>query len=59
MKMREAIEQYILWRRAHGAKFTNGASLLHQFLGHADGAAECLLAACAHAPTPLQDDGGS
>ena len=41
MRMREAIEQYILWRRAHGAKFTNGASLLHQFLGHADGAAEC------------------
>jgi hypothetical protein len=41
MRMREAIEQYILWRRAHGAKFTNGASLLHRFLGHADGAAEC------------------
>ena len=41
MTMREAIEQYILWRRAHGAKFTNGASLLHRFLVHADGAAEC------------------
>jgi hypothetical protein len=24
MTLREAIEQYILWRQAHGAKFTTG-----------------------------------
>lgn len=41
MTLREAIEQYILWRKAHGAKFTAGANLLHQFLRHADGDAEC------------------
>jgi integrase len=41
MTLREAIEQYILWRKAHGAKFTTGANLLRQFLGHADGDAEC------------------
>ena len=26
MTLREAIEQYILWRQAHGAKFTSGAA---------------------------------
>lgn len=41
MTLREAIEQYILWRQAHGAKFTTGANLLRQFLGHADGDAAC------------------
>jgi site-specific recombinase XerD len=41
MTLREAIEQYVLWRRAHGAKFTTGANLLRQCLGHADGDAEC------------------
>ena len=30
MMLREAIEQYILWRQAHGAKFTTGANLLRQ-----------------------------
>ena len=30
MTLREAIEQYILWRQAHGAKFTTGANLLRQ-----------------------------
>jgi hypothetical protein len=41
MTLHEAIEQYILWRKAHGAKFSTGANLLRQFLGHADGDAEC------------------
>jgi hypothetical protein len=40
MTLRRAIEQYILWRKAHGAKFATGANLLRQFLGHADGDAE-------------------
>ena len=41
MTLREAIEQYIVWRRAHGAKFTTAANLLRQFLGYADGDAAC------------------
>ncbi len=41
MTLREAIGQYILWRRAHGAKFTAGANLLRNFLGYADGNAAC------------------
>ncbi len=41
MTLREAIEQYILWRQAHGAKLTTGANLLRQFLGYADGDATC------------------
>jgi site-specific recombinase XerD len=41
MTLREAIEQYILWRQAHGAKFTIGRNLLLQFLGYADGNAAC------------------
>jgi len=41
MTLRETIEQYIIWRRAHGAKFTTAANLLRQFLRHADGDAEC------------------
>jgi site-specific recombinase XerD len=41
MTLRETIEHYVLWRRAHGAKFTTGANLLHRFLDHADGDAAC------------------
>ena len=41
MMLRDAIEQYILWRRAHGAKFTSGANILRRFLGYADGDAAC------------------
>jgi len=41
MTLRDAIEQYILWRQAHGAKFTSGANLLRHFLAYADGDAAC------------------
>lgn len=41
MTLRETIEQYILWRQAHGAKFTTGANLLRHFLRYADGDATC------------------
>lgn len=41
MTLREAIEQYIVWRRAHGAKFITGANLLRHFLRYADGDAAC------------------
>jgi site-specific recombinase XerD len=41
MMLHEAIEQYILWRQAHGAKFTTGANLLRDFLGYADGDRVC------------------
>ena len=30
MTLRKAIERYVLWRQAHGAKFTTGASLLRR-----------------------------
>jgi site-specific recombinase XerD len=41
MMLREVIEQYILWRRAHGAKFTTGANLLRHFLRYTNGDATC------------------
>ena len=41
MILREAIDRYVLWRRAQGAKFTTGANLLRRFLHHADGDAAC------------------
>jgi integrase len=41
MTLREAIEQYVLWRQVHGAKFTTVRNLLRQFLRHADGDAGC------------------
>ncbi|GLR46268.1 hypothetical protein GCM10007880_67860 [Mesorhizobium amorphae] len=41
MTLREAIEQYILWRQAHGAKFTTAANLLRHFLKYADGEDTC------------------
>jgi site-specific recombinase XerD len=41
MTLCEAIEQYIVWRRAHGAKFTTGANILRHFLGYANGDAAC------------------
>ena len=41
MTLCEVIEQYILWRQTHGAKFTTTRNLLRQFLRHADGDAEC------------------
>lgn len=41
MTLREAIKHYILWRRAHGAKFTTSASLLRQFARHADADETC------------------
>lgn len=41
MMLREAIEQYIFWRRAHGAKFATGSDILHHFLQYVDGNAPC------------------
>ena len=41
MTLCEAIEQYIVWRRAHGAKFTTGANILRRFLGYANADAAC------------------
>ena len=57
MTLREAIEQYILWRKAHGAKFTTGANLLRQFLEHADGDAECAAVSTAQVLTFLAGKG--
>ncbi|QKC86749.1 tyrosine-type recombinase/integrase [Mesorhizobium sp. NZP2077] len=41
MILRDAIEQYVAWRRAHGAKLTSVANLLRDFLRYADGDANC------------------
>lgn len=41
MTLREAIEHYIAWRRAHGAKFASSAGILRQFLRYADEEAPC------------------
>ena len=41
MMLREAIEQYILWRRAHGAKFATGSDILYHFLQYVNGNAAC------------------
>lgn len=41
MMLRETIEQYVLWRQAHGATFITARNLLRQFLLYADGDAEC------------------
>lgn len=57
MTLREAIERYVLWRRAHGAKFTTGASLLRGFLDHADGDAACDAVTTGHVLTYLAGDG--
>ena len=41
MTLREAIEQYILWRQAHGAKFVVWGDTLRHFLRHADADGAC------------------
>ena len=41
MTLREAIDQYIEWRQAHGAKFKTGAAILHLFLKGINGEVDC------------------
>ncbi len=41
MTLCEAIEQYIVWRQAHGAKYESGSAILHLFLKSVDGTAGC------------------
>ena len=41
MILQDAIERYIAWRRAHGAKFVTSAVLLRGFCAHVGGAVEC------------------
>ena len=41
MRLRDAIDGYIAWRRAHGAKFIDGAKLLNLFLKGVDGKIDC------------------
>jgi site-specific recombinase XerD len=57
MILREAIERYVLWRQAHGAKFTTGANLLRGFLHHADGDAACDAVTTAQILAYLASDG--
>ena len=41
MTLRDSIERYIAWRRAHGAKFVTSAGLLHCFCKHVGGNLDC------------------
>ncbi|MEI2686504.1 MAG: hypothetical protein V9G14_09810 [Cypionkella sp.] len=41
MNLRDAMENYVVWRQAHGAKFNTARNLLRQFLRHADGEDGC------------------
>ena len=41
MMLRDVVERYITWRRAHGAKFITGGRLLRLFLKSVDGNAPC------------------
>ena len=41
MKIREAVSQYVQWRRLHGAKFRDGAFMLQQFCNRFAGDVEC------------------
>ncbi len=59
MILRETIEHYVLWRRAHGAKFTTGANLLRRFLDHADGDAACEAVTTAQVLAYLAGEGSS
>ena len=41
MKLQDAIDAYVDWRRAHGAKFDAGARLLRRFCRHVGGSVDC------------------
>ena len=41
MTLRDAIERYIAWRRAHGAKFVTSAQTLYRFCRHVGGDTGC------------------
>ena len=41
MILRDAIDAYIAWRQAHGARFITSARLLHSFCHHVGGDIGC------------------
>jgi integrase len=41
MTLREAIDQYVAWRRAHGAIYNNSSNLLNRFLKNIDDPTDC------------------
>ena len=41
MTLRDAIERYVAWRRAHGAKFVGSAGMLHGLCKHVGGNVDC------------------
>jgi len=41
MILRDAIDRYVAWRRAHGATFATSARMLHDFSKHVDGTIDC------------------
>ena len=41
MTLLEAIDSYVDWRRAHGARFITSAQVLHRFCTHVGGGIDC------------------
>ena len=41
MNLHDTIEQYIAWRRLHGAKFETGSLILRRFLKYTNGNGSC------------------
>ena len=41
MTLQDAINHYIAWRQAHGAKYKSGSTILHLFLKSVDGETNC------------------
>ncbi len=41
MTLRDAIDSYVAWRRAHGAKFDSSAHILHRFGRHVGESVDC------------------
>ena len=57
MTLRDAIDRYIAWRRAHGARFDTGAHTLHCFSKHVGGNIDCGSVACADVLSFLSGNG--
>lgn len=41
MRLQDAINEYVAWQQAHGAKFTAPAGILKRFLNHVGGKIDC------------------
>ena len=57
MTLKDAIDRYVAWRRAHGAKFDANAQVLHRFSRHVGGSGDCGSVAEADVRSFLAGDG--